>query len=321
MLMSLITIIRSQLDGNTKNMAIGSICLLVMVFVLEGCFMFTARSFSIPYPLADQNWMRSYWYPTLNSQGYRDIELADGNRSGQKNILVLGSSYTAGDGIEQVNDRFSNILASQLSTGYRVYNLGKCGTDAAGQFRNLEDFPVRPDILIWCHTTKSIARPKRRPSDSSVPDIRPSFLMERSYLLNYIYWKFYVPAKYYSRHIEDIDNQHLFYYLDEGLLHNHFSEIDKTLDWCAMDSIPVMAVLFPAMNFGIGITEVIVNKPVGDHFRSRGVIVTDVYDLIKDLSADQRIVNSNNPHPGEVVHELLGNELYNVLTANSLISE
>ena len=67
--------------------------------------------------LASNNWMARYWHD--NSQGFRDREWTPADWAGKTTIAVVGDSFTAGWGIENPADRFSDVLAQHLGSGLR----------------------------------------------------------------------------------------------------------------------------------------------------------------------------------------------------------
>ena len=315
LLVILRNIIRAGLSERIKRYLSVGVTILIIIFIFEGVFMFVSRSFSSPYPLASQNWVRKYWLPTINSLGYRDIEIDAATLKGKSKIVVLGSSYVAGDGIEDTSDRFTDQLQEKFPDNYRVFNIGYCGSNIIDQFKRLQEFSVKPDILILSHTTKSIKGNKdsgSKKEKSRIPG-NPGFFVQNSYLLNYVFWKFIAPGKLFEKYIEDIDNNHIFSYLDDEKLNAHFSNLNRFIAYSNENSIPLIVVLFPSMNIGIGFSEVIVNRQVADFFRSKNIPVINVYDFVKDIPAKDRIINSNNPHPSSLVHSIVADELYNTI--------
>jgi len=301
--------------------------LLLLFFGGDLGFMFIARSFGTNYPLADQNWMRKYWNP-INSYGYRASPIKEEESILNKNILVLGSSYTAGDGVEKIKDRYSNKLQEMLPEKYIVHNLGMCGSEAIDAYNRLIAHPVKPDILIFAHTTKSIKGVSEKNAEINTinfridNDLNPllRFLVQNSYLLNYMFWKFYAPSKLSEKNLANFENNAIFYYLQNKKIATHFNNLQKFINYAETNNIPLIVINFPSMNEGIAFSKVIVCDPIEKFFIQKSIPVIGVYELVKDIPLTERTVNSTDAHPGILVHRLIAERLYETFKENHLIN-
>src|SRR5215468_4472461 len=82
--------------------------LLVSVFVVE--------THGLAGTLAAKRWYERYWRPTINSLGYRDHEPVWSDHL----LVIVGASFVAGGGIENLDDRMSGVLAGRLCKGWTV---------------------------------------------------------------------------------------------------------------------------------------------------------------------------------------------------------
>ena len=301
--------------------------LLLLFFGGDLGFMFVARSFGTSYPLADQNWMRKYWNP-INSYGYRANPIKVEDSKLKTNILVLGSSYTAGDGVEQIKDRYSNKLQEMLPEEYLVHNLGMCGSEAMDAYNRLMAYPVKPDMLIFAHTTKSIKGVSENNAETKTinfridNDLNPlsRYLVQNSYLLNYVFWKFYAPSKLSEKNLANFENNAIFYYLQSEKIAAHLNNLQKFINYTDVNNIPLIVLAFPAMNEGIAFSKVIVCDPIEKFFIHKNVPVIGVYELVKDIPYTERAVNSTDAHPGIIVHRLIAEKLYETFKENHFIN-
>jgi len=314
-------VIISQIAERTKKCLILLTSLALIFWIADVAFMFVSRSFSTSYPLADQNWTREYWNP-INSLGYRAAEIDKKASLNKINVLVVGSSYTAGDGIDKIEDRFSDKLNALLPDNYAVLNLGDCGSEAIDAFSRMNEYPIKPDIIVFSHTTKSIkgiANKKKSIEDKKYNlaarlGAIGNFLVGSSYLANYVFWKAYAPMAMRDLYLEDIDHNPIFLYLQRDKLEEHMANLQKFVAKSSNDEIPLITVIFPAMNSSIGFTKTIVTDPVKQFFEERNVEVVDVYDLVKAIDPDDRVVNSNDAHPSVLVHDVVATALYESIT-------
>jgi len=306
------------------------ILLLSLVLLFWGGdlgFMFIARSFGTSSPLADQNWTRRYWKP-INSYGYRAKPINSEETKDKKNILILGSSYTAGDGINHIKDRYSNKLQKMVPDSYLVHNLGLCGSEAIDAFKRLNEYPAKPDILVFAHTTKSIKGVGGKNSNDSMKNygidqelnIIFRFIIRNSYLANYLFWKFYAPAKLQEKYLSDLENNPVFLYLQREKISTHLNNLQKFINYSEDNNILLIVISFTAMNNSIAFSNVIVANPIERYFAQKGIPVISVYDLVKDIPYTERTINSSDAHPGIIVHHLIAEKLFETLKENHLIN-
>lgn len=72
--------------------------------------------------MAGENWHT--WYVDRNSLDFRDREWEQGDWEGKTTVLVFGDSFTEGFGIQEVEDRYSNVLGELLGDQFAVLNVG-----------------------------------------------------------------------------------------------------------------------------------------------------------------------------------------------------
>src|SRR4051812_41360670 len=97
--------------------------------------------------LASNNWMARYWH--TNAQGFRDREWTPAEWQGKTTIAAVGDSLTAGWGIDNPADRFTDVLAGHLGDKYAVFNLGVPGESTPEELKSLRSAPTTtPNVLI-----------------------------------------------------------------------------------------------------------------------------------------------------------------------------
>jgi hypothetical protein len=122
--------------------------MLLLIFAAGEIFFryFYAESENV-FTGATLNWLARYWH--TNSLGFRDREWTPEDWTGKQTILVTGDSFTAGWGINDPVDRFTDVLAQDLGDGYAVVNLGTYGTATPEQLEILKNYPLQnPDVVI-----------------------------------------------------------------------------------------------------------------------------------------------------------------------------
>ncbi|MDI6796196.1 MAG: hypothetical protein QMD09_04590 [Desulfatibacillaceae bacterium] len=306
-----------------KNLVLVLSSILCLVLILEGIFTFLPRSFGTGIPLAERNWFAYYWRPA-NHLGYRDLEVERPCPEGIVKIAVLGDSIVAGHGIKDFRLRFSDLLAERLGPGYRVYNLGVCGSDTRDQLKSLMNFPVTPDMVILAHYDNDIPMPKMAPYEiilSVLDELNTGvrFVVDRSFLANYLYWRFAAPGRIFEKYVESAETNSFFYYLDKEIFGLHKKDLEAIQDYCERNRIGFLPVLFPEMGIYIEFSRVIVTQPLTNFFLDRDTPVLDVYPLVKSLPRNLRTVNQNDQHPSPLVHAIVAKALYSILDENGLL--
>jgi hypothetical protein len=153
---------------------------------------FFAQTENRNFTLASRNWFERYW--SANSLGYRDVEWSPEDLQTKRKLLVSGDSFAAGQGIENLEDRFSNRLGQKLGADYLVMNIAYPGHSTKEEIERLKGFPYKPEILIHQYYINDIRyAAERRNVISTPPDTDPwpvlQPLVENSYALNFIYWR------------------------------------------------------------------------------------------------------------------------------------
>jgi len=95
--------------------------------------------------------------PPLNALGFRELPPGpDGTDPGVRRILVLGDSFTFGDGVRRGEDRFTDLIEARLNREagsgerYHVYNAGVSGSRPAGWLRDFRKLrpSYRADLVL-----------------------------------------------------------------------------------------------------------------------------------------------------------------------------
>lgn len=272
--------------------------------------MFIPQSHGVGYTLGSRNWGMYYWKP-INKFGYRDNNYDIEEVMYKKKIFVLGDSLTAGHGIKNVKDRFSNLLEKKLPPNYKVFNIASCGSDTKDAFNRLLRYPLKPDILVFQYFINDIegaatSRGKKfagfKPYQNVNKALKP--FIKYSYLFNYIYWQH--PRTDTNLYIDFLISS----YNDEKIMEDHLSDLNKIVIFCKKNHIPLIVVLFPFMQ-DVDICEHFLAS-IEKFFIEKNVIAINVIDIIekKEIPINKRVVNSNDGHPSILIHKLVAEELY-----------
>lgn len=296
-----------------QNIILALLAVFLTLMAAEVFFkVFFAQSDAWNQTLASQNWFKRYW--SLNSMGYRDVEWSKEDLRVKKKILVLGDSFAAGQGIEHIEDRFSNLLGAKLGDDYLVMNIATPGISTQEEIDRVRGFPYKPDILIFQYFVNDIryvAHERGVFSDLSKIEPRPLLkpLIDNSYVLNFIYWRSIrlLPGPWQPDDFNWLQTA----YNDPEIWWLHQQELLTILEGANAEGVKLIVVVFPSMT-GVEQSEAFTAK-VRDFFVGRQVPVLDVTELVKNVPPKQLVVNALDAHPGEWVHAQVADRLYRMV--------
>jgi hypothetical protein len=311
---------RARKSAQNVLLAIFSIWLVLVGLELFFRFFF-AQSDGWNFTLAAENWSNRYWQ--VNSLGYRDIEWTSDMLAGRTKIMVLGDSFVAGHGIEDEDNRFSNVLGQLLGPDYAVMNVGMSGADTRKAIENGLGYPHTPDMLVYAFYINDIGdtvvNMGLEPFQVRVPQVPPGLapLVEGSHAFNFFYWRVYRlasrewTASQWDWLLRAYENPEVWQAYESLLLEmDHFAR-EKELK--------LIVVVFPNL---LAVKESLaVTAKVAALYRDQGVPVLEVVDLIEDIPPQQLIVNSVDWHANEFLNQLIAEALYQLILENQIKEE
>jgi len=293
----------------SENLLTVLVTLFIAIMALECYFkLFFAQTDSFSFTLANRNWFDRYWQ--VNSLDYRDREWTAADLKGKHGILVVGDSFTAGYGIRDPEERFSNVLGRQLGDDYVVMNAGRPSANTADEIRSLIDYPFAVETVIlqyFINDIREAAARKdawfHRPMPEPWPLLRP--LIDHSHVLNFFYWRLarIGPASWDNTYLDWLRNT----YADPEIWPLHRQQLEEFRQQVAARNARLLVVVFPSL-VGVEESRGITGKVVAA-FRDMGVPVLDLTDRLSAIPSREMVVNSVDAHPNEQVHRLVGEAL------------
>ncbi|MDJ0958527.1 MAG: SGNH/GDSL hydrolase family protein [Arenicellales bacterium] len=288
----------SRIGAKLKNLITLGFTFFVSLLLLEGVFTFVPQSHGVGYTLASQNWFSYFWQ--TNSLGYRDKPLSEIDQE-KPRILILGDSFTTGHGIRRPEQTYAGRLRKMIGDQFEVLNLGRNGADPRTEFRDLNDYPYKPDILVLQYYGNDIQSAIKN-SDIVFDGFAPyaglnplsKFLVKQSYLLNYLYWQF--PRADIGPYTEFLKQA----YAHPETIQAHFADLGMFVKYSIDCKVPLLAIIFPFLGDIEGSS--LFTEPVGEYFNDQKVPVINVIDILQDISLSKRVVNLNDPHPSTTLH-------------------
>ena len=269
---------------------------------------------------ARENWEDRYL--ELNSLGFRDREWRAEDYAGKLTVLLLGDSFTMGDGVQDPDDRFGDVLAHRLGDDYAVINIGVADSSTRNQLDILKDYPIQnPDVVVWQYFLNDISSAGASIGDQYWPRLPTNWprFVDQSYLANFVYWRL---APYFTP-VDTADKDSYwgwaYYAYDNAAIWAiHEQEIANLVQYIDSTGARLIVVLFP--NLRQPLESIAYVDRVVQALQANGV--TDILPLYDAASAfiehrdEDIIVSPRDDHPSAAFHILVGEQLYADFFAN-----
>lgn len=267
--------------------------------LIFGRFFIESDNFS--FTLAAERWDDLYWKP-LNEYKYRDDKRKDWE--GKKVLFVVGDSFVAGHGIKSSKDRFSNRLADKLGDDWAVFNIAKRGWNASDEIGAIASHHAEPNRIILSYFLNDIEDAAtraglKRPELVEEPPKLLRKLVEKSYFLNFAYWRLYRRA-----HAQDMIDAYAKYRAEiwqgEAVWARHRRELHRLKEVAHLRGADLSVVIFPDL-FNVKETAPLTAK-VAAFFQSEGVPVVDLAPRLAGRDPLAMVVSPADGHPNEKLH-------------------
>lgn len=143
-------------------------------------------------------------YIKLNKSGFRDDEIIID--STKKSIVFIGDSFTAGNGIDNIEDRYSNVIKNKMPA-YNVLNFGVGGQSTRDEIITIKKLNFKPDIIVWQYFFIDFEGIKSFDPEYSLKpfsDINrfSENIVSNTFIFNFIYWQ--LPHNYMQEYFEQM---------------------------------------------------------------------------------------------------------------------
>jgi hypothetical protein len=237
-----------------------------------------------------------------NKLGYRDRQVG-AKRAGRYRIIVIGDSFTFGDGIEE-RDRFSNLIQQSLGPKYEVFNFGTRGHNLPQHLRTLDRaLTFQPDyLLLQLYENDFETRHMTRPAAHTLNEGT-----ERWLLHEFVLYRLVSTASvrlqeslglseeyshYMARHLQDPNSPDA---------REAFGMLEALVDRSQAAHVAVGTVLFPALwvlGRGRSYPFDYLHAHVGAICREKAITCVDLYDEFAHDEHPERLwVNPFDSHP------------------------
>lgn len=227
----------------------------------------------------------------------------------ERRITFLGDSFTAGHGISNLQDRFAERVARQHPK-WEIQVLARLGADTGDELDYLRKlaaagYQFDQIVLVYCLNDIDDVIPewaeRYRRINQQLRRHRPNFLIEHSFFLNTIYYRFQVLAFPEIRNYYAGDRQAYFGPPWEA----QKPRLKAMRDVVRANGGQLLVVTFPFLHLiGPNYEFRDVHQRLDDFWQSIGVPDLDLLPVFAPYSARDLTVNAHDAHPNELANRL-----------------
>lgn len=326
-IISFLSFFRINISNRIKNIMLLLYSTILFFLAFEILFMYAAISQGTGYAYCSKLWFNKYW--ERNELGYRDKTYNAATDTLKNKIVMLGDSYVAGHGTNNVADRMSDLLEKKLGSNYRVFNLGENGSTTTDEFDRLKKFPYKYDKLILVHVPNDLEYldvndEDTQPEETSEEGGIGAFFIKESFLVNFISYTRAgqllqgLIGLFSGANNTEPEPIPVYPFSDTTKLNKHISNlkmIDKELK---EHNIKLLIVSFPFPGNEDKLAEKYYNNFV-QQLKINSFNYLDANTIGKQLGRRQQIVSSLDGHPSVKLQKLVTDSIYKRLQADSWI--
>jgi len=255
-------------------------------------------------------------YARVNSLAHRDHEWNDRKPAGVRRIAFVGDSFVYGWGIDDPENRFSNLIQKRFDArnpgAVEVMNVAWAGWDSREEakaiVRMITDFAV--DEIVLCYLPNDIESilPVTKEFDPQKPP-RPKWIrVQCSFLLDYLYYRVY------ARWVPSVSNY--FDWLADGFANDetwrsHQTDLGGIITDCRSRGVTLRVALLPFLRTtGTKFDAPRIHARLKDFFTLNNVPVVDLLPAIHGYETKDLIVNPHDHHPNERSNALFAETIW-----------
>lgn len=276
----------------------------------------TTDSFSMS--LVSQRWYDRHFH--TNAAGFRDnVEYSPAVRPGLHRVTFLGDSFTAGHGVDDVEDRFANVLRRRHPT-WDIQTLAQPGWETGemlGAVHNARQRGVDLQTVLLVYTLNDIADliPEWRETYLAMAnDFVPGNPLTRdSYFGNTLFFR--IEARRHPEfrdYFRLVENAYQSRYWDQQA-----ARLASLQEWIEAAGGRLAVVTFPFLHdLGSGYPYRDTHRHLGNFWASRGVPHFDLLPALEKAAGEGPLtVNAYDAHPNVRAHRIVADALDPFLAA------
>ena len=265
-----------------------------------------------------KRWLKRHYQ--LNNLNMRDDqEYFPTIATNKTRVTFIGDSFTAGHGVEDVNNRFANILRNK-KPDWEVQVFGVNGFDTGDEVNLLADalsqgFQLDWVVLIYTLNDISDITPAWKSIVQRLyyPENRPGFFIQNSYFANALYYRFIGTT--------DPDVSSYFNFVTEAYNSSiwdvHKKRLRQMQQMVKSHGGRLLVVTFPFMHVTDKNSFSAIHEKLDLFWREQGIPHLDMSPVFQNYTPKELTVNRFDAHPNEFAHALAATTI-NAFIANEM---
>ncbi|MBZ0288722.1 MAG: SGNH/GDSL hydrolase family protein, partial [Anaerolineae bacterium] len=267
---------------------------IVLIFFSAEAYLrlFNITTDGYGFTAMNYHWYKNFYFGHFNTFGYRDHEVKP-DAPGLTRIAVVGDSFAAGHGINNIDDTFPQLLEKKLGDNYDVNLIAQSGWDTDVEEAWLNGYPKHPQIVILSYYLNDIdyllqdsaLNPDRNFITPQDPNL--SWFVLNFFVPNYVYYNLlqYTSAARTGNFGSTLINSHL----DDTLWSIQAEKLARLVDWSANHQARMIVLLWPMIGNVEG--SLPATDKLRDFFQDRGVPVVNMADALIDKNPKEMMLN------------------------------
>jgi lysophospholipase L1-like esterase len=307
--------------GLVLGNAVVFLCLLGTIAMVAETYLrfFSMRLDPFGMTLPARRW--NVLYVDQNSWQCRDPEWEPAKPAGTRRIAFVGDSFTYGWGVADTANRFTGIIQRRFQRAgpgkVEVMNVARPGWGSEAQALHLPMFldTYAVDEVVLCYVPNDIEShlPVSEEYNPTIPPMPRVFDTRSSALIDWLYWRVYVPRVATVRGYHDWLAAG---YADPDIWRRQEATLDAVLGCCRERGVRLRVVLLPFLRTGgTRYDAEAIHERVADWCIRHDVPVVDPRSAIADVDPDELTVNADDAHPNEHAHRLFADRIWTAFFA------
>lgn len=256
--------------------------------------------------MVSQRWKERYWHE--NAGGWRDnLDISPRIQGNKRRLTIVGDSFTAGQGIKDIEERFVNRLR-RSHPEWEVHMIADDGADTDWHLANLQSVftnGYQADTVLLIYVLNDISDLIPAWQDlvrTAKADYKNrNWLRRNSYFLDTLSFRFAARRNnYMPRYYEMMRAAYT-----GPLWEQQQGRLTTLRDLVIAHGGRLTVVTFPFLNsLGANSEYAPVHAQLDQFWRSLGVPHLDLLPLYQDLPSPKLTVNRRDAHPNEYAHAL-----------------
>jgi len=307
-----------------KLIAINSaILLLLLILIFAGGEVYYRYIYddtdSFALAKTTKHWLKKHY--RLNNFSMRDDQDYFATIAKDKTrITFIGDSFTAGHGIEDVNNRFANILRNN-KPDWEIQTFGVNGFDTGDQIKLLDDvlsqgFQLDWVVLIYTLNDISDITPAWKTIVQRLyyPENRPGFFIQNSWFANTLYYRFMGTTD------DDISSYFNFVTgaYNSSIWDVHKNRLRQMQQMVKSHGGRLLVVTFPFMHVTNNNSYRMIHEKLDFFWREQGIPHLDMSPVFQQYTPKELTVNRFDAHPNEFAHSLAATSINSFITNEML---